>query len=161
MADATTEVSALLAICRRIEQVTAQIYRALAAAHCDSDLMRPVWLKTADEEMAHARQFDLLAQAHVQNRDSLAPALTVVQARAGLQRVEQVLQDFLTQPPGIEQALRQMVGMEREYLDFHSHRVVEFSDPELCRLFTALMDADRDHVETLERALSAWIRPGL
>ena len=161
MTVAVTEMASLVSFCHRIELVTEQIYRLLAIAHETSDLMRPIWLKTADEELAHARQFELLAKMNRPGQDTLVPAVTVEQARLGLQRAEQVLAEYRARPPGIEQALQRMVSLEREFADFHSHRVVDFEDRSLQYLFSALMSADQLHVETLERALAAWTKPGL
>jgi rubrerythrin len=61
--------------------------------------------------------------------------------------------------PALADALRAVINMERSLAGYHMNSIGVFSDPELQKLFEAMMAADKQHAQTLLDVLDRLAPP--
>ncbi|MCM0084187.1 hypothetical protein L4X63_21625 [Geomonas sp. Red32] len=148
------EMKVVLDRCERIETTCAEIYRVFAHMHAEYPKLQALWFSTAEDEVQHASQFNLLSRmkggsiagitVEVGDADSVLGDLELLLAR--------VRNEFV--PPDL--ALQIAVRVENHLTSFHSTSVVLCKDEALQRLLQAMMSNDDRHIERLEQALKEF-----
>ncbi len=133
-------------------------------------------------EMAHARLYRTLSQAHAADPKIAAlwrktadeeeghaaqfrlasnyaasvasVAIDLDQAQQMLHSVEYMARRLQSHPPGVAEALRLTIGMEEAMEKLHMDQLVRFDRSAHQKLFKAMMGADRAHVQSLREALA-------
>jgi rubrerythrin len=142
----------VLTLCAELERTTGGMYRDLAAAHAGDPQLARLWLKTAQEEDNHARQFEL---ARMYGDQLGAVGVTAVTARALVDVAQEMRRRLATEARAPVAALRTAIELEERLADFHLTAITAFRSERLRKLFGAMMAADRGHVEALRAALAA------
>jgi rubrerythrin len=157
MRETPADLDHLLEICCRVEHTMASLYRFLSVHHRGTPDIAAIWLKTANEEENHARQFEFALKL---------PNL-IAHTKVDVSAADQLLKDVLeldaqlrkTPTPPVD-ALRAAVEMEMRLEGYHMNSIGSFHDPKLQQLFDAMMAADKQHVEMLSNALARLTPPG-
>lgn len=142
-------IDRLLRTCAEIEASTAKIYRLFASLHGDEPRVVALWLKTAEEEDNHQRQFELGLR--------LSPE-TIEKADHVLQQVRDAIAKVETSPPDIESALKFAVDMEMKLSEFHMKSAVVFVNDYYRTMFKSMMSNDREHVQALKDSLAEYTK---
>jgi len=137
--------------CAALELKMAELYQYYARLFAGYQPLVQLWEKTAREEENHARQFQLGTRLKGIGMRGLVGDLARAQEYLG--KVEDFLADALTRHPTAVDALTQALEMEKRVATLHMSSVVLFDDPELKKLFQALMRFDDGHVACLEECL--------
>lgn len=145
----------VLDVCARIEDTAAQACHALAKAHRNIPRLAALWVKTAYEEENHARQFRMNPRTLDEMIDEVR--IDADRARHALEDVEILAGLAASEPPGPVAALRMAISAEEQFADFHMITAAAFKNEAYKRLFRAMMDADRGHVEELSKELALLI----
>ena len=145
------DIQQTLELCEQIEQCNAEIYNHFAKLFADSPDMAALWHKTALEEENHAQQFTLALK--LQNL-KVVENVTIdrIKADAVLSHVKSIYDNVLAGNPSKLQALTAALKLEEKLAEFHANAVAVFVDESYRNLFTAMMKADKGHVETLQKA---------
>ncbi|GFO54944.1 hypothetical protein GMSM_19510 [Geomonas sp. Red276] len=145
------EMKVALDRCERIETTCAEIYRVFAHMHAEYPKLQALWFSTAEDEVQHASQFNLLSRMKADSITGIT--VEVGDAESVLGDLELLLarirKEFV--PPDL--ALQMAVRVEKHLTKFHSTSVVLCRDEALQRLLKAMMSENDHHVERLERAL--------
>ena len=143
-------VEHLLERCHRVETAMAATYWFLAELHNGTPEMAALWRKTAGEEENHARQFEFALKFPNLIADRLVKA----------EDVDRLLEEALgldatvrADKPLAADALRRCIALERRLADYHMSSIGIFHDPQMRKVFEAMMAADREHVQALVEAL--------
>jgi rubrerythrin len=157
MRETPADVDHLLEICCRVERTLASLYRFLSVRHRDTPDIAAIWLKTANEEENHARQFEFALKL---------PNL-IAHTKVDVSAADQLLKDVLELDARLRKtptlpvdALQAAVEMERRLEGYHVNTIGVFHDPKLQQLFDAMMAADKQHVQVLTDALARLTPPG-
>ncbi len=143
--------------CHEIETVTAEVYRKLSVEGHYPEYMRETFLTLASDELAHARQIDLLRQTpeceqHVSNLlswDKVAECLAGARGflrMIGGRRLEE------------KEALKMAVVLEERFIKVHAHNALDFTNTRLEKIFAPLAAADQLHLDRLQECLERWLR---
>ncbi|MGC8927026.1 MAG: hypothetical protein ACP5QK_03800 [Myxococcota bacterium] len=71
-----------------------------------------------------------------------------------LAKIDEILLFSKTMEYNLEEALKNSIQLEKDFAEYHSHKIIQFPEeksPE--QLFNAMMQADKEHIESLQRAL--------
>lgn len=144
------EAGKILEICRDIELVNAELYRYFAEIFKGHAEMAALWHKTADEEANHARQFVLAIKMR---RDVMVDSLAIDggKAQETLKIVNAYYASVQKTPPTMLDALAAAIKIEKGLASFHMTTAVNFTEARHKKLFTAMMEADRDHLDALQK----------
>jgi rubrerythrin len=141
-----------LDLCAGIEMKCAEIYRKFEMLYADLPEIASLWRKTALEEDNHAEQFKLAYRLRGKGIGEVKVDCEKIEAL--MQEIESCMDKIESVHPQLTSALRLAIRLEDTLSDFHMLKAVEFKDPELSKLFAAMMDNDRGHVTMLENALA-------
>ena len=145
------DIQQTLELCEQIEHYNAKIYNHFAKVFADSPDMAALWHKTALEEENHALQFTLaLKLRNLKVVEDVAMDRT--KADTFLAHVKAVYDGVLAGTPSKFYALVTALNLEEKLAEFHANAVAVFVDESYRNLFTAMMKADKGHIETLQRA---------
>jgi rubrerythrin len=146
----SADIIKVLEICRDIEAASAELYSYFAEIYSDHQEMAALWRKTAKEEEDHAKQFVLALKMR---REPFVEALVVDGSKAenALKIVRSLNDKARKSQPGMLEALRAAIKLEKGLADFHMTTAVHFVQESQKQLFLALMKADNEHVEALEK----------
>jgi len=141
--------------CRKVEEITARIYQLFAVNRIFTAEMRAVFQQLSHDETAHARQLDLVIQAHPREvpvvariaRDKLNEVLALASGYEEQAKHAQLQE---------EDALRMAVKMEREFIKVHVQNVLTFRNQKLEKLFGELAQGDQQHIDRLNACVTAW-----
>lgn len=147
-------IARLLETCCEIESSTAKLYRLFAVLHEHEPVVAALWLKTAEEEDNHGRQFEL--GQRLSSGVISAAALDHEKADCVLRQLNDALAKVETSPPGIESALKFAVDLETRLSEFHMDTAVVFVDDSHRAMFKSMMSFDREHVQTLKDFLAEY-----
>lgn len=148
--DENMNIQRTLELCEQIERCNAEIYRHFAKTFATMPEMAALWHKTAMEEENHAHQFTLAMKLqHINviketNVDQL-------KADAFLTYVKSVYDGVLAANPSKFYALVTALNLEEKLAEFHANAVAVFVDESFKKLFTAMMRADREHVDAIQK----------
>jgi rubrerythrin len=141
----------VLTACRDMEASMAELYETLAKVHTDVPYMAKVWNKTANEERNHAAQFTLALDIGSDAVESVRVDLSVIERTQ--RAVELLRKECVTHPPTVEQALRATIAFEEALINLHADKIPIFAQDAHKKLFSAMLGADREHVNRLRRTL--------
>ena len=148
--DANLNIQQTLELCEQIERCNAEIYRHFAKTFANMPEMAALWHKTALEEENHAHQFTLAIK--LQHLNVIKETnLDKVKANSFLAHVKSVYDGVLTTNPSKFYALVTAMNLEEKLAEFHANAVAVFVDDSFKNLFTAMMKADREHLDTIQR----------
>jgi rubrerythrin len=148
--DANMNIQRTLELCEQIERCNAEIYRHFAKTFANMPEMAALWHKTAIEEENHAHQFTLAMKLQHLN---VIKETTVDQLKADtfLAHVKSVYEGVLAANPSKFYALVTALNLEEKLAAFHANAVAIFVDESFKKLFTAMMKADREHIDAIQR----------
>lgn len=139
----------LFDICRDIEGYFADLYHFYSNYFNDNVDIALMWKKTAHDEENHQNQFAMVRRMMSDIQCTANVDIdTAVEVR---DKVAKLVKSVTEQPPDLATALKQSIELEEKLSVFHAGTVVCFADPSLKQLFSAMMDSDQEHVETLRR----------
>lgn len=143
----------LFDICSDIEGLFADLYHYYSDLFTDDHDASRLWKKTAIEEENHQTQFKLARKLiHNINCQALVETAAADDIR---NRLKRLLQHVHENPPDLDTALSKAVEMEEKLVLLHASTVVVYDDPEVKRLFAAMLEFDKDHIEALRCHLLA------
>jgi rubrerythrin len=143
----------ILDICAEVEVKMGDIYRFLTELHKENEKISSLWKKTAEEEDRHAEQIrfagrlqkGLISDVNV----NLATATNALNAE------KVILEEFKNSPPTIIEALKTTIDLEEQLYNFHLEYSVSFQNDSYKKLFHTMLSADKEHIESLKKALES------
>lgn len=149
----------ILADCYQIEIISEKIYRKLAANETYAPELRKGFHKLSRDEQDHASQIDLLVQAPDIKIDAVTRISGEIVEKA-LALAEKILAEVEKKDLSEEEALRQSLLLEHEFIKVHAHNALHFNAPRLADFFDNLGRADLEHINTLKELLQWWNAEG-
>lgn len=148
--DANLNIQRTLELCEQIERCNADIYRHFATTFANMPEMAKLWHKTAIEEENHAHQFTLAIKLQHLN---VIKETTVdkIKAETFLTYVKSVYDGVLSAHPSKFYALVTAINLEEKLAEFHANAAAVFVDESFKKLFTAMLKADKEHIETIQK----------
>ena len=143
-------MQAYLDFCRRIEETVGAVYRHWAETQDCSEELREFWRKLAMEEEQHAGQLQFAARL-VAAEDVGTATLTGGELQDMLAQAEEVLREARSRNLDAKTALRLALRLEEGFQSLHAVNAMNFSDPELRRLFAGLAAGDEQHVAAVRQ----------
>ena len=140
----------LLNLCRDIELTGEELYFHFAEIFKDDMQAAAVWRKTALEEGNHADQFKLAAKLRIGVVESMN--LDAEKVGNALKFIQSVLEGVRRSPPNLHDAFLIAIELEEKLSDFHMDCVATFTEESYRKLFAAMMNADRGHLQALQEA---------
>lgn len=142
------EAVKVLEICRDIELANAHLYDYFTEIFSDYQEVSALWRKTAREEENHARQFMLAIKMW---REQIVDTLFIDASTAEntLSYVRSINEVMRENRPTILEALNSAITLEVNLSKFHMTTVGHFVEESHKKLFSAMMKADKKHIEAL------------
>lgn len=139
-----------LDVCMSIEKLCADLYHYYSRIYEDNPEASRLWEKTALEEENHQKQFELalrlLNETEFElSKDSLGRANSIHH------KLMNLVEHVKSNRPELLTAVTKAVEMEDRLADLHAHTALIFKEESMSNLFKALSEADRGHVEDLQR----------
>ena len=141
-----------LSACKRIEEISCQLYQLLANERTFSGEIRKTFKRLSDDERAHASQINLLLQANAKELKALR-AISDAKINETLEQAERMLCQVMEEKLSEEMALQLAVKMEQQFVDVHVHNAVKFDSRKLAELFEKLGNEDQTHINVLKECL--------
>ena len=138
--------------CRRFELKCGELYHHFERLFAGEEWFSQLWKKTAREEENHAQQFDLALRLKGAGMERVKT--DVDKAATDLVKLDAFLDKVLASKPSSQRALELAIRLEEQLAVVHMASIVAFNDPEMKKLFDAMMENDRDHVSALREALN-------
>ena len=145
-----------LDLCAGIEMKCAEMYRKFEMLYADLPEIASLWRKTAMEEDNHAEQFKLAYRLRGKGIGEVKVDFEKIEVL--IREMDTCMDKMQSTHPHPTNALSFAIHLECALSEFHMLNVVEFKDPELSKLFAAMMNNDREHVTMLENALSKMVK---
>lgn len=144
------EIGKVLEICRDIEAANAELYWYFAEVFKDHAELTALWQKTAREEENHFRQFGLAIKLR---KDTIVDSLRVDGSKAEktLNVIKTYFDTVKQTPPSKLEALSAAIKIEKGLAAFHLTNAAHFIQESHKKLFAAMMAADKEHLEALQR----------
>lgn len=139
--------------CAEIEKVMAEMYEFFAELCPDQPELARLFRKTAAEEINHEAQIRLAAKRFVPLIRDLK--ITAREVERHLTYVRDITAKMRQDPPDCRRALEISLHCETIFCQFHLDTAATFKDKSCSNLFEAMMAADRQHVELLQKSLAA------
>jgi rubrerythrin len=146
----------LFDICIEIEGLFAEIYHYYSDIFTDDITASQLWKKTAIEEESHQAQFKF-ARRLIKDINSQALVETSV-ADDIRNKLRRLLQHVKENPPDLVTALSRSIELEEKLVMLHASTVVIYEDPEVKRLFAAMLEFDQDHIQALRSQLDLLLQ---
>jgi len=141
-----------LSQCAGLELKVADLYHYFEELFAEDVLFSLLWHKTASEEENHAQQFNLGVRLKGIGMESINTNIS--QAIVYLQNAERYLEKSIGSHPSKEEALTLAIKLEEQLAAFHMSSIVIFEDPELEKMFDAMMKSDEGHISMLRDYLN-------
>lgn len=144
------EMIGVLGICRDVELACAKLYKNFAEIFSSHPEMAELWRKTAREEENHALQFVLAI--NLCREEMIVDSLSMDGSTAKNMRniVKSMGDEARNNKPGMLDSLRTAIKLEEDLATFHMTTAVNFVEESHKKLFSAMMKADRKHLEELQ-----------
>lgn len=139
--------------CKRFELKGAELYYHFARSFAENKPLSRLWSKTALEEESHAQQFAMAARMQGVGMSGVNTDLT--KAMVNLQKLEEKVDQLMASTLSEVESLNLAVKLEEQMAVLHMSSIVIFSNSELKKLFQAMMDFDKEHVEALREYLES------
>jgi rubrerythrin len=137
----------VLDICREIELMNEQLYLYFADLFSENREVTALWVKTANEEANHAKQFELAIKLKNEMLESVSMDAWVVDAAS--KYVRTLLESVKKSPPSLPDAVQLSIKLEEHLTKLHMDCIAIFTDETHRELFTAMMANDNRHLESL------------
>ncbi|ACM21902.1 hypothetical protein Geob_3561 [Geotalea daltonii FRC-32] len=147
----------ILELCRDVELHGAEIYRYFSEIFANDPMISNLWFKTYQEELNHAHQFVMAINMRKENIVQ-SVKIDLYSAQNMLKVIQSIYDSVRKNRPTILDAFRSAIKLEEKLADMHMHAISEFTDQSLKALFKALMNADKEHVETLRNAYTSLLK---
>lgn len=141
-----------LSACKRIEDISCQLYQMLASESAYSGEVRKAFKRLSDDERAHASQIDLVLQANGKEVSALQ-TISESKINEALAQAELMLRKVMEETLSEEMALRLAMQMEQKFVDVHVHNALNFDSQKLSELFNTLGKEDESHINILQECL--------
>ena len=145
-----------LDLCASIEVKCADLYRQFEKLFADLPEFALLWHKTASEEDNHAQQFRLASRLRGIGMGGVT--IDGVKVAEILQTIDAYITNMQKSRPSPAEALEFAIHLEDHLSEYHMTTAVSFTDAELSRLFTAMMENDQGHVTELQKALAKMLK---
>lgn len=144
------EIEKFLEVCRNIELVNAELYQYFAEIFSSHPELAALWHKTAQEEENHARQFVLAIKMR---KETIVDSFVIDGSKAEntLDIVKSYYNTVKNTPPSMLEALSVAIKIEKGLASFHLVNSVHFVQESHKKLFSAMMAADQEHLEALQK----------
>ena len=139
--------------CKRIEEISCQIYQLLSNQKTYSDETREAFKQLSDDERAHANLIDLVLQSNEKELKAL-PTISDDKIKESLTHAEQILRKVMNEELSEKKAVQLSVQMEEKFVDVHVHNALNFDNQSLAELFHKLGQEDETHVNILKQRLN-------
>ncbi len=143
--------------CRQIEVIASRIYRELAARSDFPEEDRRAFSRLADDEEDHALMFETLLDLP-EGRVADLRRLSGDKVWEELTAARHIYRRMLELRPGLRQALKLALELERRFIKVHADNSLVFEDPRIPGLLSRLARADEEHLATLRARIEAWNR---
>ena len=148
--ESNRDVAQILDLCEQIERCNADIYRVFANLFNSDPEMAQLWNKTANEEENHALQFSLAKKLrNLKAVEDTTIDLTI--AKNVLSFVKDLRTEFTGKDLSQIEAVLAALELEEKLAEFHACSVAIFVDNSFKKLFTAMLKADRQHIESIHK----------
>jgi rubrerythrin len=145
------DIIKMLELCRDIELKASVLYEYFADLYKNDPKISALWIKTSEEEGNHAKQFDLAIK--LVRQDALESVnLSITEVEKYYTLIEQIYEKAKIEPPSLLEALKIAISTENLFIKLHMTSVATFTDFSYQHLFNAMMNYDKEHVETLTNA---------
>ena len=149
------DIGRLFNICKEIELKCAELYFYLAEGFRDDPQLSSLLEKTGNEELSHAKQFDLALSFDVSSFSGAV--IDPWMANNSLKIITSVLEGAKRHRPAKLDALRSLIKLEKQFSAFHVDCMAIFNDEKIKNTFERMMAADKGHEEMLEDAYSIML----
>lgn len=139
----------IFGICAKIEARFAELYHYYSELFSDDSDAAGLWKKVAEQEENHLRQFEFADRLY--RWDDFKVNVEIERARRICEKMNVLLEHVRQNPPDLETALRKAISMEEVLAEFHMASAVIFADKNTQKLFRAMAECDRDHIQSLKR----------
>jgi hypothetical protein len=154
----TSDKKNFLDVCRGIEGLCADLYHYYSELYEDIPEAAHLWKKTALEEENHQRQFELAIKLWDDTEFEIVDD-NLERAFAIQYKLLNLLDHIKISKPDLLVAVSKAVEMEEKLADLHIHTSLKFKDESMQKMFSALSEADREHVADLRRYRSILYLP--
>ncbi len=156
-AEMTTKLL-FLDVCIKIEKLCAEIYHYLSEIHREYPEASRLWKKTALEEENHQKQFELARRIKDETNFTVDPA-DLSRAYVIHKKLINLLQIIKHKAPDLITAFSAALEMEEHIVQLHVQSALRYEDKSVQELFTALGEADQEHVTSLRKYMSVLLLP--
>lgn len=140
-----------LDLCALFELKIGDLYTHFAKLFAEDAELSSLWRKTALEEENHAQQFRMAVRLQGSGIKYVNTDLS--KAVANLRKLQAAVEKYIGMTLSPQDALRLAIKLEDQVAVLHMDTIVVFEDPELKRLFEAMMECDKGHVSMLQNYL--------
>jgi len=137
----------VLDFCRDIELMNEELYLYFADLFSENREVTALWVKTANEEANHAKQFELAIRLKNEVLESVSIDAWVVDAASRFVRT--LLESAKKSPPSLADAVQLSIKLEERLSRLHLECIAIFSDETYKELFSAMTANDNRHLESL------------
>lgn len=149
MTDKTTK-KIFLEVCMGIEALCAKLYHFYSIIYEDIPEAARFWKKAALEEENHRKQFELAL--HLLNETEFTVSKGSLKRAYSIQyKLLKLLEHIKSNKPDLLTAVSKAIEMEEKLAGLHAYTALDFKEESMQRLFKALSEADRDHVDDMQR----------
>jgi len=139
-----------LEVCMGIESLCADLYHYYSEIYIDIPEAAKLWKKTAIEEENHKKQFELAFRL-MDDLEFDVSNISLNRAYTIQYKLLKLTTHVKSNKPELLVAVSKAVEMEAILADLHVHSALNFKDESMQKMFTALSEADRDHVSDMQR----------
>lgn len=137
--------------CALLEEKISQLYYLFAGLYADIPELAALWIKTAEEEENHMRQFELAVR--LARSAALSHSIDPGVVGQALDMVTKVTDKVRQSPPSWQGALKLAVDLEEKLARFHMDSAAVYVDDSINNLFKSMMSCDEQHVQSLRNYL--------
>jgi rubrerythrin len=148
----SSEIPVILNLCYEIEMKMYELYTVFAEKFSSDENIKKLFLKTANEEINHANQFKFAMNLTYKSKINFTTDIEEIKQK--LAKIDEILLFSKTMEYNLAEALKNSIQLEKDFAEYHSHKIIQFPEEKsLEQLFNAMMKADKEHVEQLQKAL--------
>lgn len=145
------DIRDLFESCALLEEKVAQLYHLFAELYSDIPELTALWIKTAEEEENHMRQFELAGR--LARSAALSHSIDPVVVGQALDMVTRVIDKVRQTPPSWQGSLKLAIDLEDKLGRFHMDSAAVYVDDSINNLFKSMMTCDEQHVQLLRNYL--------
>ncbi len=147
------EIPLFLTLCYQLEISMSELYKIFAEKFSNDAEIKNLFIKTSNEEINHANQFKFAV--NIAMRTKIECTSDIEEIKEKIAEVKEAIDFANNFEYNIKDALRLSLKFETELGEYHTTKIIKFSeDEQLSNLFDAMMKADRGHIEQLKKKLN-------